>query len=99
MNEDPAMVKFLLDRDTDSIIHQERAFGVFFSCDDQNASRKDLPDAETLKISPETNYKGNKKPSPPALRCSRGFYVVFHDRHLCVPPGVSKLSGSNRLVK
>lgn len=58
VNEDPAMVKFLLDRDIDGIIHEERAFGVFFSCDDQNASRKDLADAETLKMTPETNYKG-----------------------------------------
>lgn len=59
VNEDPAMVKFLLDRDEDGMIHHERAFGEFFSCDDQVASRKDKQDKETLKMTNKTNYKGN----------------------------------------
>ncbi|KAF6022629.1 Nan [Bugula neritina] len=58
VNEDPAMVKFLLDLDKDGITHKERAFGVFFSCEDQKASRKDNPDTELIKMSPNTDYKG-----------------------------------------
>ena len=60
VNEDPAMVKFLLDLDSDAIIKHERAYGVFFSCDDQVASRKDQPATELLKMTPNTNYKGRE---------------------------------------
>lgn len=58
VNEDPAMVKFILDRDVDKISCHERAFGAFFSCDDHVASKKDLPDVETQKVTDKTNYKG-----------------------------------------
>ena len=54
------MVKFLLDLDSDAIIKHERAYGVFFSCDDQVASRKDQPATELLKMTPNTNYKGRE---------------------------------------
>jgi len=61
VNEDPAMVKFLLDVDTDGIIHKERAFGIFFSCDDQTTSRKDKSGTELITIDKKTDYKGTRR--------------------------------------
>ncbi|XP_067949718.1 transient receptor potential cation channel subfamily V member 5-like [Watersipora subatra] len=58
VNEDPAMVKFLLDYDQHGMTIRERAFGIFFSCDDQITSRKDQQDSELIKISVKTDYKG-----------------------------------------
>ncbi|XP_030372059.1 transient receptor potential cation channel subfamily V member 5 [Scaptodrosophila lebanonensis] len=55
VNEDPAMVKYLLDADADV---QERCCGAFMSAEDQKASRTDSPDHEYVAIHPMTNYDG-----------------------------------------
>ncbi|KYN04879.1 Transient receptor potential cation channel subfamily V member 6 [Cyphomyrmex costatus] len=59
VNEDPSMVKFLLDSGADDprIIH-ERCFGNFMSPEDQKPSRFDNMDHEWVCVSPETNYSG-----------------------------------------
>ncbi|TGZ53145.1 Uncharacterized protein DBV15_01554 [Temnothorax longispinosus] len=59
VNEDPSLVKFLLDSGADdpSIIH-ERCFGNFMSPEDQKASRFDSMDHEWVCVTPETNYSG-----------------------------------------
>ncbi|XP_011054744.1 PREDICTED: transient receptor potential cation channel subfamily V member 5 isoform X2 [Acromyrmex echinatior] len=59
VNEDPSMVKFLLDSGADDpcIIH-ERCFGNFMCPEDQKASRFDNMDHEWVCVSPETNYNG-----------------------------------------
>ncbi|KYN30196.1 Transient receptor potential cation channel subfamily V member 5 [Trachymyrmex cornetzi] len=59
VNEDPSMVKFLLDSGADDprIIH-ERCFGNFMCPEDQKASRFDNMDHEWVCVSPETNYSG-----------------------------------------
>lgn len=55
VNEDPAMVKFLLDSGAD--VH-ERCFGNFMCPEDQKASRADSVDHEWVSVTSETNYKG-----------------------------------------
>lgn len=55
VNEDPAMVKFLLDNGAD--VH-ERACGNFFSPDDQKSSRMDNYDHEWVEVTAKTNYEG-----------------------------------------
>ncbi len=55
VNEDPAMVKFLLDHAPD--LHQ-RACGNFFTPDDQKATKKDSYDQESYILSANTNYQG-----------------------------------------
>ncbi|XP_015521251.2 transient receptor potential cation channel subfamily V member 5 isoform X1 [Neodiprion pinetum] len=55
VNEDPAMVKFLLDSGAD--VH-ERCFGNFMCPEDQKASRADSVEHEWVCVAPETNYKG-----------------------------------------
>ncbi|KAG7213782.1 hypothetical protein KM043_003003 [Ampulex compressa] len=55
VNEDPSMVKFLLDSGAD--VH-ERCFGNFMCPEDQKASRLDSMDHEWVTVSPETNYSG-----------------------------------------
>ncbi|KYM91409.1 Transient receptor potential cation channel subfamily V member 5 [Atta colombica] len=59
VNEDPSMVKFLLDSGADDprIIH-ERCFGNFMCPEDQKASRFDNMDHEWVCVSSETNYNG-----------------------------------------
>lgn len=59
VNEDPSMVKFLLDSGADDprIIH-ERCFGNFMCPEDQKASRFDSLDHEWVCVTPETNYSG-----------------------------------------
>ncbi|RLU24512.1 hypothetical protein DMN91_002601 [Ooceraea biroi] len=59
VNEDPAMVKYLLDSGADDprIIH-ERCFGTFMCPEDQKASRFDSLDHEWVCVSPETDYSG-----------------------------------------
>lgn len=59
VNEDPSMVKFLLDSGADDprIIH-ERCFGTFMCPEDQKASRFDSLDHEWVCVTPETNYSG-----------------------------------------
>ncbi|XP_012217412.1 transient receptor potential cation channel subfamily V member 5 isoform X1 [Linepithema humile] len=59
VNEDPSMVKFLLDSGADDprIIH-ERCFGNFMCPEDQKASRFDNMDHEWVCVAPETNYNG-----------------------------------------
>ncbi|XP_013397110.1 transient receptor potential cation channel subfamily V member 5 [Lingula anatina] len=54
-NEDPAMVKFLLDHGAD--VH-ERCCGNFFCPDDQKKTRSDVYDQEWVEVSQETNYDG-----------------------------------------
>ncbi|KOC68960.1 Transient receptor potential cation channel subfamily V member 6 [Habropoda laboriosa] len=55
VNEDPAMVKFLLDSGAD--VH-ERCVGNFMCPEDQKASRSDSLDHEWVCVTPETNYSG-----------------------------------------
>ncbi|GLH11320.1 Transient receptor potential cation channel subfamily V member 6 [Gryllus bimaculatus] len=55
VNEDPAMVKFLLDSGAD--VH-ERCFGNFMSPEDQKASRNDSQDHEWVNVCTLTNYEG-----------------------------------------
>ncbi|EFN65752.1 Transient receptor potential cation channel subfamily V member 5 [Camponotus floridanus] len=59
VNEDPSMVKYLLDSGADDprIIH-ERCFGNFMCPEDQKASRFDSQDHEWVCVTPETNYNG-----------------------------------------
>ncbi|XP_061164690.1 transient receptor potential cation channel subfamily V member 5-like isoform X6 [Saccostrea echinata] len=56
VNEDPAMVKFLLDNGADV---QERACGNFFCPDDQKSSRMDSYDHEWVDVTEKTNYEGH----------------------------------------
>lgn len=56
VNEDPAMVKFLLDNGAD--VH-ERACGNFFCPDDQKSSRMDTYDHEWIDVTEKTNYEGH----------------------------------------
>ncbi|XP_076655832.1 transient receptor potential cation channel subfamily V member nanchung [Halictus rubicundus] len=55
VNEDPALVKLLLDSGAD--VH-ERCFGNFMSPEDQKASRSDSLEHEWVCVTPETNYNG-----------------------------------------
>ncbi len=55
VNEDPAMVKFLLDNGAD---YHQRACGNFFTPDDQKNKRKDSFDHEWFDLPIETNYVG-----------------------------------------
>ncbi|XP_078037386.1 transient receptor potential cation channel subfamily V member nanchung [Augochlora pura] len=55
VNEDPALVKLLLDSGAD--VH-ERCFGNFMCPEDQKSSRSDSMDHEWVCVTPETNYSG-----------------------------------------
>ncbi|GBP18545.1 Transient receptor potential cation channel subfamily V member 6 [Eumeta japonica] len=55
VNEDPSMVKFLLDAGAN---YHERCYGNFMCPEDQKASRNDCLDHEWVNVQPETNYKG-----------------------------------------
>lgn len=55
VNEDPAMVKYLLDSGAD--VH-ERCFGNFMCPEDQKASRLDSLDHEWITVAPVTDYNG-----------------------------------------
>lgn len=55
VNEDPAMVKYLLDAGANVT---ERCFGSFMSPEDQKASRTDNPEHEWVDVNPMTNYNG-----------------------------------------
>ncbi|XP_075232991.1 transient receptor potential cation channel subfamily V member nanchung [Lycorma delicatula] len=55
VNEDPSMVKFLLDSGAD---YHERCFGAFMCPEDQKASRSDSFDHEWVNVFPITNYEG-----------------------------------------
>ncbi|XP_025837236.1 transient receptor potential cation channel subfamily V member 5 [Agrilus planipennis] len=55
VNEDPAMVKFLLESGAN---YQERCIGSFMSPEDQKSSRTDSLDHEWVNVNPMTNYKG-----------------------------------------
>ncbi|XP_033305073.1 transient receptor potential cation channel subfamily V member 5 isoform X3 [Bombus bifarius] len=55
VNEDPALVKFLLDSGAD--VH-ERCVGNFMCPEDQKASRSDSLDHEWVCVAPETDYSG-----------------------------------------
>nr|XP_033327234.1 transient receptor potential cation channel subfamily V member 5 [Megalopta genalis] len=55
VNEDPALVKLLLDSGAD--VH-ERCFGNFMCPEDQKSSRSDSMDHEWVCVAPETNYSG-----------------------------------------
>ncbi|CAB0033997.1 unnamed protein product [Trichogramma brassicae] len=55
VNEDPSMVKFLLDSGADV---NERCFGNFMCPEDQKASRNDSVEHEWVCVQPETNYDG-----------------------------------------
>ncbi|XP_075163495.1 transient receptor potential cation channel subfamily V member nanchung [Haematobia irritans] len=55
VNEDPAMVKYLLDANADV---QERCCGAFMSAEDQKPSRYDSPEHEYVGVHPMTNYDG-----------------------------------------
>ncbi|XP_044267903.1 transient receptor potential cation channel subfamily V member 5 [Tribolium madens] len=55
VNEDPSMVKFLLDS---GVNIQERCCGNFMCPEDQKSSRFDSLDHEWVNVCPETNYEG-----------------------------------------
>ncbi|KAK3576060.1 hypothetical protein CHS0354_018329 [Potamilus streckersoni] len=55
VNEDPAMVKFLLDKGAD---YHCRCCGKFFCPDDQKESRMDNQDHEWVDLCEKTNYEG-----------------------------------------
>ncbi|XP_072935442.1 transient receptor potential cation channel subfamily V member 5-like [Epargyreus clarus] len=55
VNEDPTMVKFLLDAGAD---YHERCYGNFMCPEDQKASRSDSQDHEWVNVQPDTNYDG-----------------------------------------
>lgn len=55
VNEDPAMVKYLLDAGADV---NERCLGSFMSPEDQKPSRNDSPEHEYVDVNPMTNYDG-----------------------------------------
>lgn len=55
VNEDPSMVKYLLDSGAD--VH-ERCFGNFMCPEDQKASRLDSLDHEWVSVAPVTDYSG-----------------------------------------
>ncbi|XP_014217435.1 transient receptor potential cation channel subfamily V member 5 [Copidosoma floridanum] len=55
VNEDPAMVKFLLDSGANV---NERCVGNFMCPEDQKASRNDSTEHEWVCVNPETNYDG-----------------------------------------
>ena len=55
VNEDPAMVKYLLDNGVD---YHQRACGNFFTADDQKDKRRDNIDHEWLDLPVESNYEG-----------------------------------------
>lgn len=57
VNEDPAMLKYMLDNDEWSL-HQNRCIGSFFSAFDQKDSRVDDPSSEEVHLKLKTNYKG-----------------------------------------
>ncbi|XP_061510330.1 transient receptor potential cation channel subfamily V member 5 [Anopheles gambiae] len=55
VNEDPAMVKYLLDHNADV---NERCCGTFMCPEDQKASRYDTPETEVVQMVQVTNYDG-----------------------------------------
>ncbi|KAI4465725.1 chromosome transmission fidelity factor 18 [Holotrichia oblita] len=55
VNEDPSMVRFLLDA---GVNIQERCFGNFMCPEDQKSSRSDSLDHEWVNVYPITNYDG-----------------------------------------
>uniref|UniRef100_A0A182JWK6 Ion transport domain-containing protein n=1 Tax=Anopheles christyi TaxID=43041 RepID=A0A182JWK6_9DIPT len=55
VNEDPAMVKYLLDHNADV---NERCCGTFMCPEDQKASRYDTPETEVVQMVQMTNYDG-----------------------------------------
>lgn len=55
VNEDPAMVKFLLDNGSDV---SQRSIGNFFTADDQKSGRKDSLEHEWFDLPLESNYEG-----------------------------------------
>lgn len=55
VNEDPAMVKYLLDAGADV---NERCFGSFMCPEDQKPSRNDSPEHEHVDVNPMTTYDG-----------------------------------------
>ena len=57
VNEDPAMVKYLLDKD-EWMLHNIRCVGSFFSTTDQSDFRVDIPGSEIVELKPKTNYQG-----------------------------------------
>ena len=57
VNEDPAMVKYLLDNGAN---YNERCYGNFMSPEDQKASRTDTFSTEIVLVNPLTNYEGYK---------------------------------------
>ena len=76
VNEDPAMVKFLLDKGADV---NARVCGNFFTPDDQRASRSDSLDHEWVNVCKETNYEGSVLVSQSVVNSSnkKAFVVLF----------------------
>lgn len=70
VNEDPAMVKYLLDKGADV---SAQVCGNFFTPDDQKSSRSDCLDHEWVDLCKETNYEG----SDPKLFLSMHFLCVL----------------------
>lgn len=57
VNEDPAMVKYILEND-EWMLPSTRSFGSFFCPFDQLDSRADVHDSEVISLKLKTNYKG-----------------------------------------
>ena len=57
VNEDPAMVKFLLDVPSHADVHQ-RCCGNFFTPHDQKSSRRNSDQHEWFDVTTNTNYEG-----------------------------------------
>lgn len=57
VNEDPVMVKFILEMD-EWALHKTRCIGSFFSANDQRDSRTDSVGTENMDIKLNTNYQG-----------------------------------------
>ena len=55
VNEDPAMVKYLLDH---GVNYNDRCYGNFMSPEDQKASRYDIINSEVVQNDQMTNYEG-----------------------------------------
>ena len=90
VNEDPVMVKFLLDNGADV---NARAIGKFFCADDQKETRGEVLDHEWYLMKTQTNYQGSvsfslsKSPciplglrnlgNPGYIKCPKSKFPVF----------------------
>jgi hypothetical protein len=69
VNEDPSMVKFLLNNGADV---NARCIGKFFCADDQKETREDVLEHEWYRMKPETNYQGYNH------KCQDSSIIITH---------------------